>query len=993
MATSASLRRRRRIVTASTVTVFTTLCAGLGSAGSATAQTGAPLTELRLGQYSHDRALLTGGGAPRSDAQSETVDGQYVVRLREAPVASYTGGVKGLKATKPAVGSRIQAHSDAAKEYRQHLGQAQRDVLADFGVRAQQTYTTAFNGFSAKLTEAQAGKLTGDSRVAAVTPVRLVKADAAPLAASNAPRAEEAVAQKSTRSAPQPVHGSDVVIGVIDSGIWPESASFAATMPPPAGWHGTCQANGDFPASACNGKIVGARYFADGWLSAYGSLPDGETLSPRDMIGHGTHTASTAAGLPVKHAMVLGQDYGAISGVAPDARISVYKALWSGSGTDADILAAIDAAVADGVQVINYSIGSSMGDYQPNSPIGDAFLNAYLAGIFVAASAGNDGMSGMISNAEPWVTTVGASVERSHEATVRLGDGTRIVGTSMDRLPSRGRTPIVFADQAGSLDEGAQFCLSGSLDSAKVKGRIVACDFMDADDAVAAVKAAGGVGVVLFQSTGNVRLNVIHGFPTVYLWSAEQAGKLFNYLWAHRNDGTASLSAGGDGSSLVGVPSVAGLSSYGPDQMHTGLQKPDLVADGIDVVAAVSPAAEGRLFDAYSGTSMAAPHVAGMAAVLRAGHPQWSPGATASALRTTAADTRGTTSPLRQGSGLPRPASADDPGLVIEPSATELTAFAAATTPDGKEINLPSIALREYDGTKQVKLTRRLTNVGTRTERYTARVDGLAGMKVTLTPRTFSVKPGATATVTITLERGTATWDRYTTGSLTFTSDKHRVRMTVAGRPWGFTPRPYDDTGIEFGRTGGQGQGTLEPGFTGPLTGRTTGYTPVTWTDKKLTTSVSGGVFSPAGVGTQGTRIVVPPGTAGLIVQTASDDPGTNLDLYLYKDGKLIDRSWASWHSNERSVRFFPEPGIYTAYVHARTAASSSVPYRLGVTVIPKNANRHNATLTTPSSVQRGGFSQVTLNPVGPQPDVEQWAYTEFRSGRTSIPGLLISSR
>lgn len=1001
MVTSPSLRRRRRrIAVASAITVFATIFSGLGNFGPAAAQTGTPLPDLKLGRYDHSRPSLTGGGALRTAAQPGTIKGQYVVRLREAPVTSYTGGVKGLAATRPAAGQELQPHSAAAEKYRQHLGDAQRDVLGDFGVRAQRTYTTAFNGFAVKLTGAQAGKLSKDPRVAAVTPARLVKADAATTPTTQAAQpTTQAPGRTAARTATtattttKPVHGSNVVVGVIDTGIWPESASFAATMAAPAGWRGTCQSSKDFPATACNGKIVGARYFADGWLSAYGSLPDGESLSPRDMNGHGTHTASTAAGLPVKHAMVLGHDYGAISGVAPDARIAVYKALWGGSGMDADIIAAIDAAVADGVQVINYSIGTAMGDYQPNSPIGNAFLNAYLAGVFVAASAGNDGMSGMISNAEPWVTTVGATVERSHEATVRLGDGTRIVGTSMDQLPTRRSTPIVFADQAGSLDDGAQYCWSESLDPAKVKGKIVACDFINSVDAVATVKAAGGVGVVLFQSTGNARLNVIYDFPTVYLWSAEQAGKLFNYLWAHRTDGTASLAQGGDGSSLVGLPSVAGLSSYGPDQTHTGLQKPDLVADGIDVVAAVSPTAGGRLFDSYSGTSMAAPHVAGMAALLRTRHPKWSPGATASALRTTATDTRGTTSPLRQGSGLPRTSSADDPGLVIEPSAAELTGFAAAATPDGKEINLPSIALREYDGTKPVQLTRRLTNVGTRTETYTAHVDGLAGMKVTVSPRTISVKPGATAKVTITLERGTATWDRYTTGSLVFSSAKHRVRLTVAGRPWGFTPRPYDDTGIEFGRTGGQGQGFLEAGFTGPLAGRTTGYTPVTWTDKKLTTTVSGGVFSPGGVGTQGTRIVVPRGSAGLVVQTASDDPGTNLDLYLYKDGKLVDRSWASWHSSERSVRFFPEPGVYTAYVHAQTATSSDVPYRLGVTVIPDNADRRNATMTTPARVERGGSSQVTLDPVGPQPDVEQWAYTEFRTGRTVVPGLLISSR
>ncbi|WP_127498928.1 S8 family serine peptidase [Actinoplanes solisilvae] len=981
--------RRRRLLAASVVTVLTTTIAGLGVAGPASARPG-DLPDLGLGRSDRTPATLTGGAAHRTAAQPKPIDGHYVVRLREAPVTSYAGGVSGLAATRPAAGQELEPHSTAAENYRRHLGETQRDLLTDLGVKARQTYTTAFNGFAAELTAAQATALAKDPRVAAVTPSRLVKADAATPAPK--PTTPAATAQQQTGDKGRG-KGSGVVVGVIDTGIWPESASFAAKMPAPKGWRGTCQTGDGFPVTACNGKIVGARYFADAWLGAYGSLPEGEILSARDMQGHGTHTASTAAGLPVDHAMVLGRDLGPISGVAPDAQIAVYKALWGGSGFDADIIAAIDAAVADGVQVINYSIGNAYGDYQPNSPIGNAFLNAYLAGVFVAASAGNDGWSGMVSNTEPWVTTVGATVERSNEATVRLGDGTSIVGTSMDVLPSKRSTPIVFADQAGSPQDGAQFCWGGSLDPAKIKGKIVACDFHSAGEAVEEVKAKGGAGIVLFQSTGNARLNVIYDFPAIYLWSAEQAGRLFNYLWAHRTDGTAALVTGGDGSSLVGLPSVAGLSSYGPDQVHTGLQKPDLVADGVDVVAAVSPMGGGRLFDAYSGTSMAAPHVAGMAAVLRARNPKWSPGATASALRTTATDTRGTSSPLKQGSGRPQPREAADPGLVIEPSAAELTAFATAAVPDGKEINLPSIALREYDGTKPVRLTRRLTNVGSRTETYTARVDGLDGMKVTVSPRTFSVKPGATATVTITLERGTATWDRYTTGSLVFVSAEHRVRLTVAGRPWGFTPRPYDDTGIEFGRVGGQGRGQIEPGFTGPIAGRTTGYTPVTWTDKRFTTTVSGGVFSPGGVGTQGTRIVVPRGAAGLIVQTASDDPAANLDLYLYKDGKLVERSWASWHSSERSVRFFPEPGVYTAYVHAQTVTAPDVAYRLGVTVVPEGADRRNATLTVQPKVERGVAADVVLEPKGPQPDVEQWAYTEFRTGRTVVPGLLISSR
>ncbi|NMO51636.1 S8 family serine peptidase [Actinoplanes sp. TBRC 11911] len=1019
----------------------------LGDPASAAPRTPPPSTLSRtpppsagLGG-SRTPAPLTGGAAGHAQQTARALPGHYIVRLKENPVATYAGGTAGLAATKPAAGQQPEPHSPAAEKYRKHLDDGQSAVLAAVGARARQSYTTAFNGFAAQLTSAQATKLAQDPRVAAVTEMHLSEADAAtptgatptqPTAQTPAPTQSSALInhEKSgnedvggasgtssasgngnasgTSSASgngsagvngnaggtgKPGKGAGTVIGVIDTGIWPESASFAKKMTTPAGWHGTCQSGDGFPASACNGKILGARYFADGYLDAVGELPAGEILSARDMEGHGTHTASTAAGIKVDHAAVLGHDYGRIEGVAPDAQIAVYKALWGGAGTDADLIAAIDAAVADGVDVINYSIGASFGDFTANSPIGDAFLNAYTAGVFISAAAGNDGTSGMISNAEPWVTTVGAAVERLNPATVRLGDGTALVGTSMDRLPDTRTRDIVFGDTAGSLADGAQYCWGGTLDPAKIKGKIVACDFDDPYAAVQEVKSKGGAGVVLFQSGGNTRLNIIYDFPAIYLWSEEQAGVLFNYLWRHRiGNATASLRLGGN--SDIQVPSVASLSSYGPDQVHTGLQKPDLVEDGVDVIAAVSPVGDGgRLFDAYSGTSMAAPHVAGEAALLKAAHPDWSPGAIASALRTTATDTETTSSPLKQGSGLPHPAEATDPGLVIEPSAAELTAFAAAGAPDGKEINLPSIALREYDGTKPVVVTRRLTNVGTRTETYRAKTEGLDGMDVTVSPRTFSIRPGKTQTVTIRLARGSATWDRYTTGSLVFAGDEHRVRLTVAARPWGFTPRPYDDTGIEFGRTGGQGSGYLQPGFTGPLTGRTSGYTPVVWTAKQVSTTVSGGVFSPGGEGVQGTRIVVPKGTAGAIIQTTTTDENSNFDLYVYKDGKQVDFSAAFWHSNERVVLFFPEPGVYTAYVHAQVASAATVAYQLGVTVIPVDARYGNAALDVTPTVTRGGSGTVTLTPTKPLPDVENWAYTEFTTGRDVVPGLLISSR
>ena len=318
--------------------------------------------------------------------------------------------------------------------------------------------------------------------------------------------------------------------------------------------------------------------------------------------------------------------------------------------------------------------------------------------------------------------------------------------------------------------------------------------------------------------------------------------------------------------------------------MALGVLKPDLVAPGSDIIAAVSPAGNfGRAYDAYSGTSMASPYVAGAAAVLRAAHPTWSPGRVASALRTTATDTVGTSSPLDQGSGFVNLAGATDPGLVIEPTAADLIAFSETAAPDGKELNLPAISLREYDGTRPVTLTRTLTNVGKARETYRSSVSGLAGMKVTVTPSSVTLAPGKSATVTITLRRGSAPWDRYVTGSIGWRGKAHSARIPVTARPWGIMPRPYADDGEEFGRMTSGSFGFVQPGFTGPLAGRSTGYTPMQRASYSIPAGVYGGVFDPKAAGVKKFDFTVPANTAGIIVETNTDDPNTNLDLYLYK--------------------------------------------------------------------------------------------------------------
>ncbi|MET8040845.1 S8 family serine peptidase [Micromonospora sp. NPDC005215] len=1016
MATGTSGNRLRRLAIPTLVVALITGTTGV--AGSASAAPGGASGSGTGGYFTagHDkRVTLTDGADRRPDgrnaaSQRATTDatgsGMYVVELAEEPLTAYAGGVSGLARTRPEAGHRLDVTSAPSRAYRGHLDAQRTAVAAAAGVTVNAAYTTAFNGFSAKLTAEQATTLRADKRVRAVTASKALGTrtppPTAPSTASTpgAPAATDPAAPDQAPAGgpagkpvkPGPGTGAGMVIGVLDTGIWPESASFAKKMPAPATWHGTCQTGVAFVAEHCNGKIVGARYFADTWLAGGGSVPEGEVLSPRDMAGHGTHTASTAAGLPIPNVTIDGRRFGPVSGVAPDAQIAVYKVLWNGMGFDADIIAGIDAAVADGVQVLNFSIGSDLGDWEANTPIGIAFLNATLAGVFVAASAGNTGIvSGAISNAAPWVTTVGAAVTNLDEATVKLGDGTKLVGGSLDALPGGDSRPMVFGEQAGSPDLGAVYCEPGSLDPAKIKGKVVACALSDMFGSAAEIKAKGGAAMVVFEPAGNYRINSIFNFPVVYLPTEKQAGTLFNYLMRHPTDARVSLRSGGDGSSVPGVPSVADFSSTGPDKVTLGVLKPDLVAPGSDIIAAVSPAGNfGRQYDAYSGTSMASPYVAGAAAVLRAAHPNWSPGAIASALRTTATDTVGTSSPLDQGSGFINLAGATDPGLVIEPTAADLVAFSETAVPDGKELNLPAISLREYDATRPVTLTRTLTNVGKTPETYRSSVSGLDGMKVTVTPASVTLAPGKSATVTITLRRGNAPWDRYVTGSIGWRGKAHSARIPVAARPWGIMPRPYGDDGEEFGRMTSGVSGSIQPGFTGPLAGRSTGYTPMQRASYSMPAGVYGGVFDPGATGVKKFDFTVPAHTAGIVVDANTDDPNTNLDLYLYKGDTLIYSSDRYWTSAEQAYKFLPEPGRYTAYVFAQFPGGPVVDFQFGHAIVGQNAKYSGAALTLPSTVERGLTHGFTLKPNKPLPEGDFWAYTEYSTNGTVIPGNLV---
>src|SRR5947199_112299 len=221
--------------------------------------------------------------------------------------------------------------------------------------------------------------------------------------------------------------GEDIIIGVVDSGIWPEHPSFSDRTGDNGngtkdgkldyhqipGWHGKCTPGEAFNASMCNQKLIGAQRFNAAWGGDAGIEAERpwEFISPRDYNGHGTHTSSTAGGNHGVAATGAAAAFGSISGMAPRARVAMYKALWStqdastASGFTSDLVAAIDQAVADGVDVINYSISGTTTNFL--EPVEVAFLFAEDAGVFVSESAGNSGpTTGTVAHPGPWTTTV-----------------------------------------------------------------------------------------------------------------------------------------------------------------------------------------------------------------------------------------------------------------------------------------------------------------------------------------------------------------------------------------------------------------------------------------------------------------------------------------------------------------------------------------------------------------------------------------------------------
>ncbi|MCL7040579.1 hypothetical protein MKW94_008467, partial [Papaver nudicaule] len=373
-------------------------------------------------------------------------------------------------------------------------------------------------------------------------------------------------------------YGEDTIIANLDTGVWPESKSFSdeGMGPIPSRWKGTCQ-NNTKDGVPCNKKLIGARYFINGYAAGVDSYDIPTNLSARDYDGHGTHTLSTAGGNFVSGASVFGFGKGTAKGGSPKARVAAYKVCWkpiNDSGCyDADILAAFEAAIHDGVDVISASIGSPPSDYFSDG-IAIGSFHAVKHGITVVTSAGNNGaVEGGVSNTAPWMITVGANtIDREFPVKIGLGNRKHLKGQSLypKGLPVKKFYPLIngtSAKLANSTAEDAQLCFAGSLDPEKVKGKILAClrgITGRVEKGVVALQS-GAVGMILAnaESNGNEIVADPHVLPSAHI-TYNDGLVLFSYINSTKSPGvimTRAITQYG----VNPVPVMAAFSSKGPN--------------------------------------------------------------------------------------------------------------------------------------------------------------------------------------------------------------------------------------------------------------------------------------------------------------------------------------------------------------------------------------------------------------------------------------------
>ncbi|MEU5155161.1 S8 family serine peptidase [Glycomyces sp. NPDC021274] len=945
-------------------------------------------------------------------------DGRYIVQFVDEPVAVYDGGVSGLEATTPDEGERIAFDSAAVQDYRAHLEEARDEVLADVpGVEPDVAYDTAFNGIAAELTAAEAAALAGDERVAAVIPDGLsepqLDASSEFLGLSGADGSWESQFGGGEHA------GEGVVIGIVDGGFIPENPMFAP-LPEPrpdqdvidAKWKGTCEEGEDTPENnvVCNNKVIGAR-----WFDSEGHSEVDGFKSPREEYNHGTHVATTAAGNLDTEAVIEGVPVGSVSGIAPAARLAIYKVCWIAIGgfcPNSDVVAAIDAAVADGVDVINISLGGP-GDTVVD-PISMALFGAAEAGVFVANSAGNSGEAGASTTGHnaPWITSVAAGTHsRTYAAELTLGDGqTFPYAASAPRFTETqaGLVPAQEVAAAGADPVEARLCAPGTLDAAKVAGRAVACarGIYFLDEKSRTVADAGGAFALIYNDDTTQPDTIGSGFDAPQ-WTARAglaAGDAIE-AYASGNDAATVTTHGFEAVDQT-APVSTDWSSQGPAIAGDGdLLKPDITAPGEEILAGYLPSAnpDGGHFGLMSGTSMASPHIAGLAALLKSANPDWSPMAIKSAIMTTAYNQNAAGDPIgRQGADAPATPfqtgaghvdgrAMFDPGLVYDSDATDWIRYGCAigqfqeVAPadtcetaetehgalDPSDLNYPSIAVGDLAGVQTI--TRTVTNVDNRIGVYYPVVEAPPGFTVTVDRKFLAVKPGASATYSLTITRTDAAFDEWSFGALTWRDWQGReVRSPITLRAVNLgAPTEITGAGAD-----GSAEFDLQSGIDGTIDLDASGLA----ASDTRTLSLSGHdrSFFPMEEPverdqTKAFELTVPADAAMGSVGTFNGDHagGTDLDLYVYTkldDGTLELFGTPQLPSSDERVDL--EAGqTYMVFVDLWDAPTTAVEALVHTWVVPETATGNLTVAPASLETRRGGTHTVTATWSGLEAD------------------------
>jgi subtilisin family serine protease len=966
----------------------------------------------------------------------------YIVQLREDSAASYTGGVAPFAATRPEDGERIDATDPAVENYVLHLEET-HDALLDAvgGGEKLHSYRYAFNGFAGELSPAALARLAHRPEV-----IGIWHDSYHTLQSNNAALFMGLLDQNGGLRADLGLTGEDVVVGVIDSGIdpthpqlqdmvarvpracrssWAEGSWLGLILchghwknPPlvqdyevPPGFTGVCESGPGFPATSCNNKIVGARYYLDGFLFRH-ELDAGEFVSPKDAEGHGTHIATTIAG-STQVATLFGGRIGEIAGIAPRARIAVYKACWLRSGDTAatcatsDLARAIDDAVADGVDVINYSVGSLETDLTEPEDI--ALLNAWNAGVLSVVAAGNDGPDNFTigsPSSAPWVLTVAASTQTG----TRYEQAIEIVSPAalQKRLPMREATftpplrgleavearLVLVDDGQGTLADGAigsvhdacePLVNAGALAGAIALIERGGCLF---ETKLERVAEAGAVAAVVWTPTGSpIDMNGTPGsvdIPAVMIGPADgsqlvdsiNAGNLpvvrlaYGVLVERRDTGNL----------------VADFSSRGPGLSESDFVKPDVSAPGVNILAGSTPdivnGTRGEYYQYLTGTSMATPMVVGIAALLREAHPEWSPGTLKSAIMSTAyagqttEDGEFLANPFDTGTGHVDPNLALDPGLVIDTRYEDFLAWLCGTGKpmplpadcdaladqgypfESEQVNLPSIGVTELIPGDVV--SRVVTNIGP-TATYTATIEPPPGVIVTVEPPTLALATGESAEFLLYFDVDDAPYGFWEFGNINWSDGVHSVNFPIAAQPV-YLRAPQD---IHLQTTTGGDFMPVDFAYSDAYVAGVHGLNPpgvhVTGFVADDPTNNYSFRFS-NGVAAHYFRVE----PDQLFFRTALFDARTDgeddLDLYLYycpttSTCTEVGQS-GSFTSEEQIDLITPEPGLYAALIHGfqtdQTAGGPGANYELFAWTFDSDDDPGNLAIEAPDVVNVG---------------------------------------